>query len=1024
MNPLPLIRRWWSAQFVRVAVWSALGLAGIIGGVALAYELALARVPQHRARLERLVRSHTGLDVRFNELNLRWGWYGPEAVFQHVELGEPGRSNVLVRAPQLIVGFDAWRSVQSGQLQAGRITFVAPDINLERRQQEGTAHGRQTRDSAMENRTRLLQRWRGGRIELEGGTLRLPDPRGSAAPLALQLRRASLRRSADQWSASALIFLPERLGHTARFALQLEGDLTRPRDLRGSARFDGMRLAFAGWRQIFGSDLGLMRALPTNGNGDLMVRVAFHHGTVDKADGRVRAQDVTFVGAPWFMSAQSEPETRAQRLDLPRLRGDWRLAHRDRIWQLRIDDLDLGSKDDGDLTPAVSVDVAEGRRSVRGQIGPVPLESVLSLISWLAPGIDLGGAELRGIARGLRFDWNAARPEGSRLQASARAEDVSIAPSSKRIIADGLKGRLDANEDGLDITVDSDRARIALENSDVEPLDNLRIASELRLSRRQDGWHLNTPLFTIDHGSTQLILSGSLTKTQALESPLVDIRATLVRASVSLLRDWLREDLTSQFGAVAQHLASGRVERAQFQLQTSADGSKTFAGTLAVRDGQIAAGDLWPEVQGLDARIEWTGPRIEATVERGRSGSIELESAQARWETGGRTPPHIAGQVRGRLEDALQWLMANPKIEEYAPRLREFSASGDALLSFDVTLGLSRAAGVSNASNRSAREPRVRVAALLDSAELQLTQDLPPIEGVRGSLGFDAGKLQRSTLTGRWLGGPVTLRVSERREQNVSLLSIQAQGLLDARQLVALAGFDPLPEVEGETPWSGELSYQPEDSGRAARWQLDADASMVGVSSRLPEPFAKAVVTAVPLRVDATGTGIEAEVNITLGNRLRSQLALSRLRQESDLARSRWHVDRGAVNLGGGSINVPSEPLIAVHGEVDRFDFPAYAALWQRAGNFTNVPAIAADLIAQQLWLAGRSFPGVRIQARKAAGSPAELNLESEELNGSVRYPAHHAEVRLTAQNLDADERARIVTQLKDAWSDSVVTVN
>jgi hypothetical protein len=78
------------------------------------------------------VRAETGLDLRFEELSLRWGWYGPEAVFSHVELGEPGRANALLRAPELSVAFDAWRTVQSGRLQAGRITLVAPDIELPR----------------------------------------------------------------------------------------------------------------------------------------------------------------------------------------------------------------------------------------------------------------------------------------------------------------------------------------------------------------------------------------------------------------------------------------------------------------------------------------------------------------------------------------------------------------------------------------------------------------------------------------------------------------------------------------------------------------------------------------------------------------------------------------------------------------------------------------------------------------------------------------------------------------------------
>ncbi len=87
----------------------AAAVAGLVLVIVLGYQLALAKVPQHRAALERLVQSQTGLDVRFSELGLRWGWYGPEAVFRSVELGEPGRSNVLLRAPELTVGFDARR---------------------------------------------------------------------------------------------------------------------------------------------------------------------------------------------------------------------------------------------------------------------------------------------------------------------------------------------------------------------------------------------------------------------------------------------------------------------------------------------------------------------------------------------------------------------------------------------------------------------------------------------------------------------------------------------------------------------------------------------------------------------------------------------------------------------------------------------------------------------------------------------------------------------------------------------------
>src|SRR5882757_11246678 len=119
-------------QGLRVAALVAAGVVAFFCIVLLAYELAVARVPQHRAALEQLVRAQTGLDIRFDELGLRWGWYGPEAVFRRVELGEPRRSAVLLRAPELVVGFDVWQTLRSGQLEAARITLVAADIDLSR----------------------------------------------------------------------------------------------------------------------------------------------------------------------------------------------------------------------------------------------------------------------------------------------------------------------------------------------------------------------------------------------------------------------------------------------------------------------------------------------------------------------------------------------------------------------------------------------------------------------------------------------------------------------------------------------------------------------------------------------------------------------------------------------------------------------------------------------------------------------------------------------------------------------------
>src|SRR6202521_6322592 len=200
---------------LRWAAW-VLGGATILGAVLLiACELAAARVPQHRAALEDLIRQQTGLNVSFSELSVRWGWYGPEVVFHSVVLGEPAGRGALLRAPQLIVGLDAWRMVRSGQLQAGRITLVNPDIDLG----AGVSlAGAPATGAGREPRLAAGGRWwsggRGGRIDIQGGTLRWPLT-GAPLPLTLSVRHAQLRRLASAWSADALVLLPASLGASA-----------------------------------------------------------------------------------------------------------------------------------------------------------------------------------------------------------------------------------------------------------------------------------------------------------------------------------------------------------------------------------------------------------------------------------------------------------------------------------------------------------------------------------------------------------------------------------------------------------------------------------------------------------------------------------------------------------------------------------------------------------------------------------------------------------------------------------------
>ncbi|HEY6924856.1 MAG TPA: AsmA-like C-terminal region-containing protein [Steroidobacteraceae bacterium] len=879
---------WQGFRLAALGVAAALAFFGI---VLLAYELAIARVPQHRAALERLVRAQTGLDIRFDELGLRWGWYGPEAVFRRVELGEPGRSTVLLRAPELVVGFDIWQSVRSGQLEAGRITLVAADIDFGRPALGAGAPHTPSGISRRPEALQVLERWQGGRVDLEGGTLRVPDPSGAPSPLVLQIRRASLRRSTSEWSGYGLVFLPERLGRTARVALRLEGNLEKPAELSGSLRFEGRRLAFAGWRDTLGSLRDAQRYLPRAGGGDIALDVEFSAGRLIKASGRVSAGGLE-------LAAGDEPHSSVK---LDHVKGEWRLANRATTWRLQVDSLELArpteslsSWSTGVPPGSLSLEAAAGGGWLRGTLDQAPLQPVVAAARWFAPQLDLSAAGVGGTVRSVVFDWSTGRPSGHRLRASARLADIAIKPTSNDFSLTGLAGQVSGDETTLVTELNSRAARLELAQAPQYPLNEVQVEARLQIDLDASAWRIATEKLELHHGKARLKVAGALAG-DANVVPEIDARAELEGVDIPLLQRLAGDSMSRTFGATFAQVTAGDIDSAQIELHGPLDGSLPatgLTGEIALKGAVLSAGDPWPEVRDVSVRVDWRGSRIRA---------------------------------------------------------------------------------------------------VLDGARLQAVAGIPSIDALHGTLIFDGGSLRRSTLSGTWLGGPVTLNVRERRERGVSTLAMLGHGVLDARQLALLAtagtSIDQAQAPTGRAEWSGELSYLAgsegvSSGGGPAQWRVKADSALMGIESHLPQPLAKTGAAVLPLHVEAQGTAAAAELRLSLGDGLHSLISLQR-RDDAT-----WRVARGKVRFGmRAPMSLPATPVVLVEGRIDQLDLPAYVAAWQQLRAEPMAPTIRADLVAAEMLVAGHSYSEVAVTAERTDAG-ADLRLQSPEILGTAHWPA------------------------------------
>jgi uncharacterized protein YhdP len=928
-------------RWLRAAALGCASLAFVAGFMVFAYELTAARVPEHRAALERLVREATGLDLRFEELDLRWGWYGPEAVFARVELGEPGRADVLLRAPELIVGFDPWRSVQIGTLQAGRITLVAPDIELPRGGGARTApDARVARAAGM---GKILEAWRGGRIDIEGGTLHVGNAEPRAEPVVLAIRRASLYRSRDQWRMQAYVLLPERLGSTARIDVRLHGDVSDVSTLGGSVHLDGVRLVFAGWRALFQDAPEFAHRLPAAGGGDLELRADFSAGQLVKAEGALRAGGVEFAQTP----------VSAHRLLLDRVRGDWRLVRRDAAWHGEIDGFEVGrSQSEGRAVAGhVEVDVAGAR--VHASATSLPVESLAALVAWLAPELDAASLELSGTAHAVNVDWDAQRPLGARLMLSAQLSDVGIAPASHALALTGLNARVSGDERSWSVDLEGAQAQLAVAAVPAEPLSDVAVSAHFSVSRTERLWRVATDALYIKHDAGRVRLSGSVSAIGAGAPPHFEIQGLVADADVALLQKLAGGELSARFGAAASRLKAGRIEEAHFALISGG----AFTGSLALRDA-IVADVPGLDAHDIDARLDWNGARVTAVVANGRAGPLQIGPMQLQWRADGVSVMQIRGRATGRLENTLSWVRAHAPLRTFVPDVETLAARGDALFDFDLALGPDGRMRAGSAN----RGSHAHIAISLDGATVLTGPGMPPLQAVSGALAFDGGHLQRSLLTARWLGGPVALHVAERAQRRDNVYVVRAQGLLDVRELASLGTFADPAALAGTAEWNGDFVLLPESRRVPAHWQARLDATLTGITSRLPEPLTKAAGVAAPLHVEIAGSGERAEVRFALADRLHSVFEIVAAGDDA------WRVERGSVRFGGtGPVTLAAEPAVVLSGRLARLEPSPYVATWNRVRRDVLLPRVSGGVFVSELLAAGDVYQDANLLVRRSS---------------------------------------------------------
>ncbi|MCC6172535.1 MAG: hypothetical protein IT481_10955 [Gammaproteobacteria bacterium] len=941
---------------------ASIALAAVLA-LAATWIAALARVPQQRAAVERLLRAQTGLDVRYGRLVVRLGFYGPEAEFSNIEMHRPGADAPLLRAPRMVARFESWRLLRGGQLRPGRVLVSGAEIDL--RQLSGLRRGRAAAVDAPVAPTAApallttLETWLPsllagipeGSLDFEAVTLVWIDPARPAEPLQLRAPRLYASRRVDGAQLSGTLLLPARFGRTLFVALQLRGE---PRSGGGGARdgrlrLSGRGLVLASWRAF-----GLLPDALLGGTGDVALTVQLRGGRVQQAGGDLRIAGLGFV-APGPVVARRFAVGAAE-FDFARTDADglrWRLQ------QVELVPAGVAA------VPFAGRGTLELEQRSHGGAGTLrlrrlPVEAAALLAAGAGRGAWPASAGLRitaGEVAELESSWTSAQAAGV---TRGRLEGLALASTDGRWVAERFDAELAAEGGHWRLRLEGREA--ALRAPGLESLPQpLRAAldGEIELMAAPPGWSLavrGLALQLADGPALRIAGSAGTDGAGMAASRFeIDLAAPLPRAAMALPQAALQPLLASSFW---EAFTAGELATARLELVDGRPG----AAELTLREVSFAGDDTRPTVDGIEAELRWDGRRLDGRLTGGQVGPLHLESGRLAWAGSDRGPARRATpgdaaaalEVEARLAGTLQ----------EALRLARPGTIPDAVV-----------AGIGGRARVLARlrtAPRAAARTLDYELEIEEGRWQPfagagPLTGLHGRVRADADGLRDGRLEGRWLEGPVLLRLTGGEHGE---LQVAASGRLGRAALEAQWPWIELVDQARRGPfeWSAELRREadapPAPRGRGARVVLEP----LDVAD-LPWRMRIAVA-------DAGG---------------------AELRWVPQAERNGWRLDRGVVRLGEARALAGIPGALVVGGELERLDLAGLAGALARLGGSAGWQRpLVGEVAVAELALAGTAVGGARLRLAGSRESTA-VDLQGEALAGELRQ-VHADPARLQAR--------------------------
>lgn len=909
--------------------------------------LLLPLAPHYQEEIRRQFSAATGYGLNFASISASWPLAGPELSFYDVALTAPGGGAPLLGARELSVGVSLLRLLRDRELSVARLRLDGASVAVER---------------ASDGRLRLQGRWledllpirrqtglRALKVRLEEIGVRFTDRRLDRPVFALHVEELRVDVEPTAVALEGELVLDERYGREVDVGLEFPvtpgQTLAFPSAWRG--RLGGRDVdvaALAGY--VLGDSLPLRAA-----RGDIRIAVDIDAADHQKVAVETDLREVVIgsgAGAAAYDSVSGV-------VDWARTPEGWdtvarrvRMRRGQRAWPLST--MELHYRRSSESMPAQWVGGASFAR----------LEDLLPLVRSLAAGTEFGSSlprSLQGDLRDFTGEFSVEAEAPARFSLRAAFENLGFTSATGAIGGSNLSGSVVADGNGGRLELTSTRPSLVLqewfrETLSAEQLDGtLSWRSGPTGIRLQSGdIHVAGPGLTI---RSQLTLDFPADRS----SPVIDLRAS---ASAAQAREILRYLPLRRFAPpvvswLERAVIGGRVPEATVEFRGPvrdfpyASGEGVFRVSLGLQEGTLDYAEGWPRVEEFNGTILFDGVSMSSTQNEARVGNLRIANYTVRIPDLRQGILALSGRQQIALDEILRFLRSTPVASTLGPTLGRVNGSGPVTASLRLALPL-----------KALRDYDLQV--IFDARGCRLGwQGLDfGFEKLTGRARLRNTRLDASRMSATFLDAPVEIAVvpTAQRDATVSHV-VTVRGTTPVPSVVRTFRL-PLPErFTGEVDWTA-VARLPARPG-VGPLRIGVRSDLVGAASTMPQPLVKSPETAWPLDLELVFPN-DGVIEVTGG--LRQPDVAWALRLVS--TGRTWRLERGAVEAGGRSAQLPDAPGVALAGRVPELRFSEWLALGEGGdGNAWRELYREARLRIDRFSLIGQVFRNLDLTAQR-----------------------------------------------------------